>query len=95
MKPYPIKRRFTLPYPWEIRAVLTMLFRQGVSYRSRWRFWKYFFLAMLKFERKQFEMFLTTFVMGEHYFIFRESVREKLLAALARNRSEMESFLKK
>ena len=90
MKSPPVKKRFSLPYRWELRAVLITLFKQGVCYPSRLKFWRYLILASFKFPKRRFDQFVATCVMGEHYFEFRNVVREKLLEALTRNGSEIE-----
>ncbi len=90
MKPPPFKKPMTIPYFWEFRAVAHVLFRQGFRYPSRWKFWKYLFLAMVRFPRARFDQFFSALVMGEHYFAFRGVVREKLSSALTKMESEAE-----
>jgi len=78
MQSSPVKMPFSIPSLPELRAVLTILYRQGMRYPSRWKFWKYFFAAMFTFPKNRFEQFVSACVMGEHYFEFRETVKEKL-----------------
>jgi len=95
MKPPPFRKPMALPYSWEFRAVAHVLWRQGFRYSSRWKFWKYLFLAMVKFPRARFDQFFAALVMGEHYFSFREVVREKLSSALTKMESEAEGVPEK
>jgi len=78
MKPSPVKRSFSIPSLLELRAVIITLYKQGMCYASRWKFWKYFFTAMFFLKGKRFERFVSACVMGEHYFEFRETVKKKL-----------------
>jgi radical SAM superfamily enzyme YgiQ (UPF0313 family) len=78
MEPSPLKKSFSIPSLPELRAVMITLYRQGVRYPSRWKFWKYFFTAMFTFPSSRFEQFLSACVMGEHYFEFRDTVNTKL-----------------
>lgn len=86
MKAPPFKKSMALPYAWEFRAVAHVLFRQGFRYTSRWKFWKYLFLSMVRFPRSRFGQFFASCVMGEHYFQFRNVVREKLLECMNRQK---------
>ena len=84
MQPSPLKKPFFLHHPLELRAVLITIFRQGVLYPCRWKFWKYFLKAMFRFQKCRFDQFVAVCVMGEHYFEFRNTVKEKLLEKLKR-----------
>jgi radical SAM superfamily enzyme YgiQ (UPF0313 family) len=86
MRPSPIKKPFSLPYLLELRAALVTIFRQGVLYSCRWKFWKYFLKAMFKFQRFRFDQFVSACVVGEHYFEFRHTVKERLLEKLEQER---------
>ena len=52
MKSVPYTKAFSLPYLSEVRAVLITLFRQGVLYPSRWKFWRLFFSLMRQCPRQ-------------------------------------------
>jgi hypothetical protein len=84
MKPSPVEKGFVLPSRCELQAVAITIFKQGFLYSCRWKFWKYFFAAMFKFQRRRFELFIATCVMGEHYFEFRKTIREQLQEGLER-----------
>jgi radical SAM superfamily enzyme YgiQ (UPF0313 family) len=83
MKPSGIKKAFYPASYSELRALAVTMFRQGLMYSCRWKFWRYLFSALLKFERHRFELFLCTCVMGEHYYEFRRIIKQKLLARLS------------
>ncbi len=71
-----------LPYAGEIRAVAITLFRQGILYPSRWKFWKYLLLAIMKFP-KRFRHFLASCITAEHYFEYRRTIRKLVQNSLA------------
>ncbi len=77
----PFEKGFSPPYLSEIRAVLITLFRQGVLYRSRWKFWKYFFSALFRFP-KRFKYFLSSCVTAEHYYEYRRTIKTVLDAQM-------------
>jgi hypothetical protein len=64
------------------------LLRQGLLYPSRWKFWKLFFKALMRFP-KRFPYFVTSCIMAEHYYEFREIIKTKLRAKLAHNECEL------
>jgi radical SAM superfamily enzyme YgiQ (UPF0313 family) len=78
MKPSPVEKSFVMPSCYELLAVVITIFKQGLLYSCRWKFWKYFFAAMFKLQRRRFEWFITVCILGEHYFEYRETIREKL-----------------
>jgi len=77
MQKISLKKAFRVPYPGEIRAVVTTLFRQGVLYPSRRKFWRALLSCLLRFPGR-FPQFMSACVMGEHYFDFRRTIAEKL-----------------
>ena len=82
MQPLPIKKPFAMPYVYELRAALVSIFKQGIVYRSRLKFWKYFLAALFKLPLPRFVQFISICVLGEHYFEFRNTVKDKLLYKL-------------
>ncbi len=86
----PFKKGFSAPKPSEIRAVLITLFRQGVLYKSRWKFWKYFFSSLVRFPDRS-RQYLASCVTGEHYFEFRHTVKRELEAELEHIDAEAEA----
>lgn len=77
MNPLPYKKGFSPPYLSEIRAVLIALFRQGVVYSSRWKFWKFLAAAVLKFPSR-LPHFFASLVTAEHYFEYRQTIKDRL-----------------
>lgn len=82
MEPLKVKKPFSLPRLFEVRALLTMFFRQGVLYPSRQQFWKTLFTAARKIpERLPF--FLSLCVELEHYTEYRHTIARELRRQLA------------
>jgi len=77
-----VKRHFALPYLSELRAVLILLFRQGLLGSSRRTFWKLFCCGLLKFPDR-FHQFISHCIMLEHYREYRHIVRNKVRESLA------------
>ena len=82
MEKPPVKRRFSPPYPRELHTVGITILRQGFLYSSRWKFWKLFFKALVKFP-KRLPHYISMCVLAEHYYEFREVIRNKLQAKLS------------
>jgi radical SAM superfamily enzyme YgiQ (UPF0313 family) len=72
------KGRYTVPYFWELRGTAVTLFRQGVVYPSRFKFWRLLFAAMKKFPDRRFRHFLSALLLIEHYLDYRRTVKEKM-----------------
>ncbi|MBI5250049.1 MAG: B12-binding domain-containing radical SAM protein [Desulfomonile tiedjei] len=81
MDPPSFRKRFLPPYPSEVRAVLITMFRQGLLYPSRLKFWKYLILGLVKFP-KRIQHFFTACIMAEHYFNYRRTIQTELQAQL-------------
>jgi radical SAM superfamily enzyme YgiQ (UPF0313 family) len=77
MGPVPYTKGFSLPYIFEIRAVLIAFFHQGVVHPSRFKFWKYLFLTLFK-RPDRFRQFMSACVVAEHYYEYRGTIRELL-----------------
>jgi radical SAM superfamily enzyme YgiQ (UPF0313 family) len=77
MKGKPPKQRFSMPFPGEIRAVAITLFRQGVLYPSRFKFWKYLLAAFWKFPARIHHYFASCIV-AEHYYEYRRTIQKEL-----------------
>jgi len=82
MERTPLKRRFAFPTHRERCAVGITVFRQGVLYPSRWKFWRLFIKALYHFPRR-FPQYLSSCVMAEHYYEYRETIKAKLGAKLS------------
>ncbi len=81
MNPPHVKKPVKLPYSWEIRAVAVMLFRNSVVYPTRFKFWKYLLKALWNFPSR-FDRYLVSFVVAEHYYEFKDKIREGIESQL-------------
>lgn len=82
MGPLKVKKPFSLPRLFEVRALLIMFFRQGVLYPSRFKFWKTLLTAARKIpERLPF--FLSLCVELEHYTEYRRIIARELRRQMA------------
>jgi radical SAM superfamily enzyme YgiQ (UPF0313 family) len=82
MEPLKVKKPFSLPRLFEVRALLIMFFRQGVLYPSRFKFWKTLIAAARKIpERLPF--FLSLCVELEHYTEYRHTIARELRRQMA------------
>lgn len=64
-----------------IRALLTIFWRQGVVRKTRFRFWSCF-LGILRHNPKVWEPYLGICGLGEHFLEYREIVRDQIYAQL-------------
>jgi radical SAM superfamily enzyme YgiQ (UPF0313 family) len=85
----PVKRPFALPTHRERCAVGITFWRQGFLYPSRRVFWKYFFKALAKFPQR-IPQYVSSCIMAEHYFEFRETIKTKLQGKLPVTEGECE-----
>ncbi|MDQ7782204.1 MAG: radical SAM protein, partial [Desulfomonilaceae bacterium] len=72
MDPSPFAGRFKPPDPYELRILLATLWKQGVLYPTRKKFWKIFFTAAKRFSRDRFAHFIRAIVKMERYMDRRE-----------------------
>lgn len=90
MNPSKIQKRFRMPYPGELRAVIITVLRQGLLYPSRNTFWKYFFMALWNFPDR-FDRYIAACVEAEHYYDFRKTIATEIQAQLDNLNQESES----
>lgn len=83
MEPLKVKKPFSLPRLFEVRALLIMFFRQGVQYPSRGQFWKTLLTAAWKIPER-IHFFLSLCVELEHYTEYRRTIAQELRRQLAR-----------
>ena len=83
MEPLKVKKPFSLPRLFEVRALLIMFFRQGVQYPSRWQFWKTLLTAARKIPQR-LPFFLSLCVEFEHYTEYRRIIAQELRRQLVR-----------
>ncbi|MEW6347488.1 MAG: B12-binding domain-containing radical SAM protein [Thermodesulfobacteriota bacterium] len=81
MGPCPVKKRFLMPFASEIRTVAITVFRQGIVYSSRAKFWRYLLGGLLRFPTR-LRHFFTACVVAEHYYEYRRTIRDHLTQEL-------------
>ena len=76
------KEKFKLPGLIELRALLTVCYRQGIKRKTRWKFWHHLFSIMRR-NPKQWTVYLTVCAHNEHFLDYREIVRANIEEQLA------------
>ena len=82
MQPSPNKAKFKRPGLADIRAMLTICWRQGVKRSTRVQFWRQLF-SILQRNPGVFKHYLTNCALLEHFIDYREIVRDEINAKLA------------
>ncbi|MCP2731278.1 B12-binding domain-containing radical SAM protein [Limnofasciculus baicalensis] len=77
MKPRPHKKAFKMPGLPEIRAILTIVWRQGIKRDTRWQFW-YQIFSILRHNPRVFESYITNCAHLEHFIEYRQIVRNEI-----------------
>jgi radical SAM superfamily enzyme YgiQ (UPF0313 family) len=81
MTPSPNKKKFKLPGLVDIRAMLTICWRQGIQRETRGQFWRQFF-GILQRNPGVFKHYLTNCALLEHFIDYREIVRDEIYTKL-------------
>jgi len=76
------KEKFKFPGLIELRALLTVCYRQGIKRKTRWKFWHHLFSIMRR-NPKQWTVYLTVCAHNEHFLDYREIVRANIEEQLA------------
>ncbi|MGF1493252.1 MAG: B12-binding domain-containing radical SAM protein [Microcoleaceae cyanobacterium] len=82
MAPPTCKPPAQMPDPIELRALATIIWRQGFKRNTRWQFWRQLF-GILKHNPGVWEHYLTVCAHAEHFIGFRQLVQEQIEAQLA------------
>ncbi|HAX86644.1 MAG TPA: B12-binding domain-containing radical SAM protein [Cyanobacteria bacterium UBA11370] len=82
MKPSPNHKKFKMPGLVEIRAMLTIFWRQGIKRDTRFQFW-YQLFSILQKNPRVFESYLINCAHFEHFLEYRQIVRNQIEAQLA------------
>ncbi|MBD2308929.1 DUF4070 domain-containing protein [Chroococcidiopsis sp. FACHB-1243] len=82
MKPKSLKKKLRMPGLIEIRAILTICWRQGIKRNTRWQFWRQLF-SMLRHNPSVFESYLINCAHLEHFVDYRQIVRDQIESQLA------------
>lgn len=75
------KPDFKWPQWVEVRALLTVCWRQGVKRHTRWKFWHHFF-SILKRNPAVWEHYISVCAHNEHFLEYRQIVRDEIEAQL-------------
>jgi radical SAM superfamily enzyme YgiQ (UPF0313 family) len=72
---------FKMPYLWELKAVAILIYRNGVLYPTRFKFWKYLLKALWKFPTR-LDRFITSLILAEHYYEFKNEIHSSIKSQL-------------
>ena len=72
---------FTLPSWVDLKALATVVWRQGIKRDTRWKFWHHLF-GILRHNPAVWEHYLTMCAHNEHFFQYRQIVRDEIEAQL-------------
>jgi radical SAM superfamily enzyme YgiQ (UPF0313 family) len=78
----PMTMPFKIPYLWELRAVGLLIYINGIQYPTRFKFWKYLLKALWKYPTR-LDRFLSSLIVAEHYYEFRDKIRSGIESQLA------------
>ncbi|WNZ24669.1 DUF4070 domain-containing protein [Leptolyngbya sp. NK1-12] len=87
MKPSPCKAPFRMPSLVEVRALLTIIWRQGIKRNTRWQFWWQLF-SILRQNPGIADHYLIVCAHAEHFIEYRQIVRDQIEAQLAEYQAE-------
>ncbi len=82
MKPKPHKQKFQMIELVEIRAILIIVWRQGIKRSTRFQFWSQLF-SILKHNPKILKSYLVNCALLEHFIEYRQIVRDEIEGQLA------------
>ncbi|MBF2049681.1 MAG: B12-binding domain-containing radical SAM protein [Leptolyngbya sp. IPPAS B-1204] len=82
MTPSPCKAPFRMPSLVEVRALLTIIWRQGIKRSTRWQFWRQLF-SILRQNPGIWDHYLIVCAHAEHFIEYRQIVRDQIEAQLA------------
>jgi radical SAM superfamily enzyme YgiQ (UPF0313 family) len=87
MAPSPCQAPARMPSLVDLKALATIIWRQGVKRNTRWKFWHHLF-GILRHNPGVWDHYLTVCAHAEHFIEFRQLVREQIEAQLAEYRLE-------
>jgi radical SAM superfamily enzyme YgiQ (UPF0313 family) len=87
MAPSPCQAPARMPSLVDVKAVATIIWRQGFKRNTRWKFWHHLF-GILQHNPGVLEHYLTVCAHAEHFIEFRQLVRDQIEAQLAEYRLE-------
>ncbi len=77
-----VKAKFKLPSWVDLRALLIVIWRQGVKRNTRWKFWHHLF-SIMKRNPGVWEHYITVCAHNEHFLEYRQIVRNEIEGQLA------------
>lgn len=93
MAPMPFEAPGKLPSLIELRALMLVIWRQGIKRNTRWKFWHHLF-SILKRNPKVWDRYLVTCAHAEHFIDYRQIVREQIQAQLQEFNAEKAKQMK-
>jgi radical SAM superfamily enzyme YgiQ (UPF0313 family) len=73
---------FKMPSWVEVRALLTVCWRQGIKRSTRWMFWHHLF-SIIKHNPKVWDHYISVCAHNEHFMEYRQIVRDEIEAQIA------------
>ncbi len=86
-----VKAPFKMPEWVDLRALLIVIWRQGVKRNTRWKFWHHLF-SIIKHNPGVWEHYITVCAHNEHFLEYRQIVRDEIEAQVAEYLSEEETL---
>ncbi|MFB2836513.1 B12-binding domain-containing radical SAM protein [Floridanema evergladense] len=72
-----VKAKFKMPSWIDLRALLIVVWRQGIKRKTRWKFWHHLF-SIIKRNPGVWEHYLTVCAHNEHFLEYRQIVRDEI-----------------
>lgn len=72
-----VKAKFKMPSWLDLRALLIVVWRQGIKRKTRWKFWHHLF-SIIKRNPGVWEHYLTVCAHNEHFLEYRQIVRDEI-----------------
>ncbi len=82
LKETPVKTPFTMPSLVDLKALIIVIWRQGIKRNTRGKFWHHLF-SIIKENPGVWEHYLTMCAHNEHFLEYREIVKEQIETQLA------------
>jgi len=77
----PMTMPLKMPYLWELRTLGIVIYRNGILYPTRLKFWKYLLKAIWKFPTR-LDRFISSLVVAEHYYDFKNVIHSSIQSQL-------------
>ncbi|MFB2934725.1 B12-binding domain-containing radical SAM protein [Aerosakkonemataceae cyanobacterium BLCC-F154] len=87
-----VKAKFKMPSWLDLRALLIVVWRQGIKRKTRWKFWHHLF-SIIKRNPGVWEHYLTVCAHNEHFLEYRQIVRDEIERQLSEFLAEEKKLL--